>query len=82
MKLLETRVIEVGATLMVELTLADDDEAGERITMRLRPEAVQNDWHLPAIQRAALHRARDVIADEIQAAVARLNTALSRSGHR
>lgn len=66
MQIQETHVTE--GSKLVSLVIADSDnleEAKEIVRIQVLTE-FEHDWHLPAIQRAALHRLRDVIGDEIR----------------
>jgi len=77
MKLQSTVVME-SDPLTVEVLIADaanPDDATDCLQIRLRSPRAKSDWHLPAIHREVLERARDVLNDEIQNARERLSRA-------
>ena len=68
MKIRSTNVSE-GTGLSVEISIADSadpDAAREAIRFRVVLPSGQAHWRLAAIQKAALQRVRDAIANELQ----------------
>jgi len=72
MKLIETTL----SGKMVRMRFANDADplkASEWIEFQVSADKTEDHWRLPAIQREALERAREVLADEIQDVRNRLN---------
>jgi hypothetical protein len=77
MKIQWTRVTD-SDPIAIEMLIADaptPEVAGGFLHLRMTSDKVMPEWHLPAIQREVLERARELLNDEIQNARERLSRA-------